>query len=149
MSLAVSAIRQRVAAAIASALGTIGDTSWQEASDPYDQFGAGDGDRLHRSYAVGVPATSTLGNDRQVLARGVPCETTVRIRWAFNLSALDQVVSYDAGLDAEQLVLVAVMAIHQGMDLHLMYASSSRSVDDQGWMMGDITVRAIHALPLT
>lgn len=143
-AIAVSAVRQRVAAAIASALGT----TWQEASDPYDQFGAGDGDRLHQSYAVGAPTTVTLGNDRQVLARGVPSETAIRIRWAYNLSALDQVASYDAGLDSEQLLLATVMAIHQGIDLHLLFASSSRSVDDQGWMMGDITVRALHNMPL-
>ena len=143
-ALALSTIRQRVATAIATTL-----TTWQQASDPYDQFGAGDGDRLHQSFAVGVPSSAVLvANDRQIPARGVSVDTRLGIRWAYNIGALNQIVDYDAGLDAEALVLAAVMTIHQGVDLHLLYASSTRSVDDQGWMFGEITIRAIHALPL-
>lgn len=143
-AISLSAIRQRVATAIDSALSADG---WQESSDPYDQFGTGDGDRLHLSYAVGIPSTTAL-NDRQKVAEGVLSDSSVRVKWAFNLSALDQIVAYDSALDAGQDVLNAVIAIQQSEGLHLVYVSGTNPVDDQGWMLGDISFRAIHHRPI-
>ncbi len=147
MALSVKTVRQRVVAAIT---GGAGLSSWREASDPYDVFGAGgDGEnRLHQSYAVGVPTTATLGKDRQRPADGTLSDTRVGVRWSLNVSALDQVASYDAGLDAEQLLLAAVLTIQQSEGLLLRFASSSRTVSTDGWMNGEIFFTARHQLPL-
>lgn len=142
-AISLSAVRQRVAAAIDSALGGGG---WQESGDPYDQFGQGDGERLHESYAVGIPSTSAL-QDRQKVAEGVLSDTNVRVKWAFNLSALDQVVAYDSALEAGDAVLAAVMAIQQSEDMHLVYQSGTHPVDADGWMLGDLSFRVIHHRP--
>lgn len=144
MVLRLSTIRKRVASMLTAALA---EADWKEASDPYDQFGASDGDRLDKSFAVGVPST-TAGPDRQRLTEGAYVETVVGVRWAFNLAALDQVTAYDDALDIEQTVLAAAVMQREGLGLHLVFVSSSRGADDQGWMTGTILFKAVHRLPL-
>ena len=144
--LAVSAIRQRIATAISTALGA---TGWRETTGVYDTFGSIDGEgRLHKSYAVGVPGTAWM-KDRQRLIEGALSETDLRVKWAYNLATKDQLVSYDAGLDAEQAILAAVMTCQAANDLHVTYQNSNRTVDDQGWMMGELTFKGMHNQPLS
>lgn len=145
-TLDLKAVRQRVAAAISGAMTAGG---WREAKEPYDQFGASDGEgRFHKSYAVGVPSTAPMG-DRQRASLGVMVETQVRVRWAYKLGAQRQVTDYDAGLDVESDIRAAVATVAQSTDLHLLLRPSSRSSDDQGWMTGEMEWVAIHRLPLT
>lgn len=147
MAVSLKTVRQRVVTAIA---GGTGLNAWREASDPYDQFGAGgDGEnRLHQSFAVGVPTSSTMGKDRQRVADGTLSETRVGVRWSCNVAALNQVGSYDGGLDAEALILAAVMTIQRSEDMSIVYVTSSRSVDSEGWMSGELVFTARHQLPL-
>lgn len=146
MSIETYTLRQRTAAALTAALAGSG---WQESSDSYDTFGAGDGERLHLSFAVGVPSTVAVVGDRQIRTVGAWSTSRVGVKWAYNLSALDQVVSYDAGLEAEADVLKAVLAALTSIGVRLVYESGNRAVDDQGWMMGTIVFRAPHHLPLS
>lgn len=115
----------------------------------YDTFGSGDGEgRLHKGYSVGTPSTSWT-KDRQRISEGALSETDLRVKWAYEIAALDQVVSYDAALDAERTILAAVMPLQARDELHLTYQTSSRVVDGQGWMMGELTFKALHHLPLS
>lgn len=142
----LSEVRRKVASAIAGQLEADG---WRESDDPCDIFGAaGDGEgRGHQSYAVGTPKTVAL-KDRQRRDKGVLSDTTVRVRWAYNLSALDQLASYDDALDAARRLRAAVMSVQQDEDFGLIYVSSDQAADAQGWMLGEQTYRAIHHLPL-
>lgn len=145
MPMSVSAIRQRVATAISTVMGGAG---WRETTGTWDTFGQGDGEnRLHKGYAIGVPST-TPERDRQRTAEGAQSVTDLRVRWAYNLAALDQVTSFDAALDAEEDIIAAVVTVRQANDLHLFLQSCSRSVDDQGWVIGDLVWTAHHHLPL-
>lgn len=145
MSLTVVAVRQRVAAAIATAMSA---ANWRETTGTVDTFGAGDGEnRLHLGYAVGSPSTSFKAG-RQKRSEGMLVETTVRVRWAYSLGALAQLADYDVALAAEAAIIVGVHAKAQSTDLHLTFVSATREVDDQGWMMGDITWTADHLLAL-
>jgi hypothetical protein len=139
-----SVVRQRVAAAITAALGA---SNWQEASDPNDTFGQSDGDRLDKSFAVGAVSTSATA-DRQTLAGGALVQTQVRVKFAIMVPAHDQVIGYDAGLDAEAAVLAAVMAARQSVALDVRYDGSERSVAE-GWFTGEISLTAIHRMPLS
>ena len=139
-----SVVRQRVAAAITTALGS---ANWQEATDPYDTFGQGDGDRLDKSFAVGVPSTSATA-DRQTLAGGALVQTPVRVKFATVVPAFDQVAGYDAGLDAEASVLAAVMAARQSVALDIRYEGSERSLAE-GWFTCELSFTAIHRMPLS
>lgn len=142
----LSSVRQVVATAIADTLGASG---WRESDDVFDRFGrGGDGEgRAHQSYAVGIPGTTAL-KDRQRLSEGVLSDTTVKVRWAYGIAAQGQVASQDAGLDAGQDVLNAVLTVQSGVEYGLIYVSSTQAVDDDGWLIGELTFRAIHHLPL-
>ena len=142
----LSALRQAIAAAIAAELAGDG---WREADDPWDQFGQGDGEgRGHLSYAVGVPASSAMA-DRQKRALGVQSDTTLSVRWSYALPALDRVAGYDAALDAGQALLAAIWTAADSSGHSLIYVASEQTVDEEGWMIGEITFRALHRLPLT
>lgn len=138
-----STIRQRVSTAIINALQASG---WQESGDTYDTFGEGDGDRIDKSYAVGVPSSRALG-DRQVLAAGALAETTVAVKFCISIPAMDQVAGYDAGLDAEALVLAAVLTARQSTGCDILVVDSKRDVAE-GWFNDELVFRAIHRWPL-
>jgi len=142
----LSEVRQAVATAIATALGASG---WRESDDVFDHFGrGGDGEgRGHMSYAVGIPASTAL-KDRQRKSEGALSDTTVKVRWAWGVAALDKIASQDDGLDAGQDVLNAVETIQATEEFGLIYVSSTQTVDEEGWLIGEITFRAIHHLPL-
>lgn len=145
-TLSVSAVRSRLAAAITTALGASG---WAEATVSADQFpGSTSSNRAHKAFAVSISRTSPASNQRQTRSEGAMSVSTVRVRWAWEIAALDQVASYDAGLDGEAALILAVMGASL-VDLHLVLGDVTRSVDDQGWLTGEITVEAIHRIALT
>lgn len=145
-AVSLSQLRQRVASGILSAMA--GD-QWQETTGTFDTFGTGDGDnRHHKAFAVGVLSTEYLGKDRQTIAEGTVCGTDLRVRWAYNLAAMAQLGSYDAALDAEALIIAGALTA-RGKALHLEWKTAERSVDDQGWMTGEMAFAAMHRIPLS
>lgn len=142
-TISVETIRQRSSAAILAVLAAQG---WQESPVVFEQFGSGEGDNLlHKAYAVGCPSTVFMGGRQQVTA-GALVETQVVVRWAYNISALDQVTSYDEGLRYAGLLTMAARRI-TGVTAVIL-VSAIQAVDDQGWMMGEVTLRVIHLLAL-
>lgn len=140
----VHTIRQTIAGAI---LNELEGDGWQESAVPYDQFGSGEGENaLHKSFAVGCPTTTPFGG-RQTLAEGVFVDTAVVIKWAYNVSALDQVDSYDAALVFEALIVGAAASSRRD-GLQLIVGQMTRPLDDQGWIFGSITLRALHHFSL-
>jgi hypothetical protein len=143
--LSLAALRQRVAAAV---LAAVTHEDGQESTIPWDQFGTGEsGSLLHKSYAVGCPSTTFQGRQRGM--EGTLAETEVRVRWAFNLAALDQITSYDEALAFGGLVVEASRRIIGGGVSVVILVSASQALDDQGWMNGDVTLRVIHQFSLT
>lgn len=143
-TLSPAEVRRRIATAITTAMGSNG---WRETTGVIDNFGEGDGEgRLHKSFSVGVPASSAL-TDRQRLTEGAYTDTSVRVRLGYNLAALDQLTSYDEAIQGEDAVRAAVMQARME-SLHVLFSRSSRSVAD-GWMLVDMEFRAIHHAPLT
>lgn len=143
--IAVSAIRQRIATAISTAMGASG---WRESGDPLDVAGAGgDGEgRLHLGYAVGCPSTTALA-DRQRTSLGAFVETRVQVKAFYQLGAKKQITDYDAALDAEATMRLAIQAASPS-DLHLRFEGTTRTVDDQGWMTMEQAWIALHRLSL-
>ena len=148
-TLSLSAVRQRVSAAIATRMA---DSGWRHSTATWDEFFAATGDgenRLNKSYAVGVPSSAWIGsgNDRQRTTEGAYSETVVTVRWARTIAALDQITSSDDALDDGQSILNAVMVQAQSEHLHLIYQSCTQRVS-QGWIEGEIVIRALHRLAL-
>lgn len=146
MSLALSTIRQRVAAAILAEMGAAG---WAEAAVPYDRWpGEEEGLVLGaRSYAVGL-SSSMVAEEGQRRSGSVLMMTTVSVRWAQPLAAMDMVGSYDEGLDAEGAIIAAVQTIARSEGLHLKIERADREVGEAGIMTGVISWRAYHQLAL-
>jgi hypothetical protein len=86
--------------------------------------------------------------DRQVRAPGVLTETQVGVRYSLNLAALAQVSAYDSALDAEHGVIKAVAAAQRGTGIHLILTGARRVVDPDGWLLGEVAVKAFHQLAL-
>lgn len=146
MSIDLAALRQAVAAGILTELSASG---WREADDPYDLFGLGDGKgRAQKSFAVGVP-NNEARPDRQRSAVGVSSETDLRVRWAYELPALDRVAGYDAALQAGEALLAAVWTMADTSTFSLVFVSSEHPVNEDGWMLGELVFRALHRRPLT
>lgn len=145
-NIAVSTIVGRVATAISTALSA---TGWRQSTCVYDQFGSGESDnRYHKGFAVGAISTK-VRKDRQRVSVGAQVDTDIRVRWAYNVAAMDQVDTYALGLDSEQLILNAVMSVHGTDSLHLDFVDMAREVDDQGWMTGEMTFSAYHSVALS
>lgn len=77
---------------------------------------------------------------------GVIVDTTVKVRWGYSLAALDQVASYDEALAQAALLINAVLTY---ADVPLVLVESLVPDDDQGWILGELTFRAIHRIALT
>lgn len=147
-ALSVAGLRQRIASTIDTALAASG---WRQSSDTWEQFGTGgDGEgRMHLGYAIGCPASAVMGNlQRQRLTEGALVETELHVRWGFNLAALDQVNAYDDALAAEAALVVAIMSVSRSANLNLVLERAERRVDDQGWVLGDVKLRAFHQYAL-
>lgn len=143
-TIAVSAIRQRVATAIASAMSASG---WQQSATAPDAFGTAEGDNLaHKCFTVATSERIPVGDRQKVTTM---CSTPLVVRWMYNLGANDQLNDYDGALDAEAAICVAAMSVSQSANLHLTLGPSRWSVDDQGWMSGAIEIVALHQFALT
>jgi hypothetical protein len=146
VTIGVDTIRQAFVSLITTSMGGAG---WREGTGVWDTFGDGEGDnRLHKGYAVGCPSTAARPG-RQRRALGALAETTVSVRWAYNLAAKDQTGSYDTALDAERQIIAAITLPPSTNSLRPILVSSSRDVDDQGWMVGEITWLVVHMLPIS
>lgn len=147
MALPVVELRQRVAAVITSELGGGG---WRESPTPYDRFPGSDGEGLsHKGFAVGVLRTAVVPREqRQRLGEGVLVESQVSVRWGWVVAALDQVTAQDEALAGEAQLVKAVMSVSRSEGLHLVLQDMSRSIDDQGLLVGTVNFRALHQLAL-
>lgn len=120
-ALAVSAVRQRIAAALAAIEG------WRESNLAPGLFPGQEPRALqHLAFAVAVPESPAL-RDRQKPALGAPVETAVEVVFLHRLRGDAQVSDFDAFLDAEQTALEAVIGIAR-TDLVLGFEGASREI---------------------
>lgn len=118
-ALLVSAVRQRIVAALAAL------TGWRESTLAPDTF-PGEAPRMtqHLHFAVAVPETPAL-DERQKVTLGAPVQTAVEVRFLHKVRTDAPNTDYDDFLDAEQAALVAVAGIAR-TDLTLGYEGASR-----------------------
>lgn len=144
MALTVSAVRQRVAAAItANATGwtespTVGGPQWSGVGQPEQP--------MNNTFAVTTPSTSgnATGNqsDGQLapLRGTITARTTVRVDWRANLVADDQVSDYDTAMNAEALLRTACTNVDQTGGLRLLEDVTAGSIRN---IVQDETGRAV------
>jgi hypothetical protein len=136
MSTSVAAVRQ----AIAAALTAIPD--WRELSRPYELVRSDPKTWSHQGFAVGAPWTE----DQAVKQRPAGSEdfSEFRVFWTWKLKVgVGPIQSYDAALDAEQLLYAALLGIRRGTHWRLVLGRRQRTCGDT-WVTGEITVTAEH-----
>ena len=101
-----SAIRQAIAAAVATANAGLRESPWVSDGPMRDPQPA-----LDLAYSVTVPTTEPVEARRFRGDDGVRCRTTVRVRVLVTLRQDDPVADYDGALDLEALVCGAVAAM--------------------------------------
>jgi len=147
--IAVSALRQRVAAAV-EALAT--PSAWRESRWNYNDFPRDPGTYAHLAFAVGAPITrftTIMESYRHKRgADGGLVDTEFGLRWTFRLRGDRQVGDYDAALDAEA-ALVQAIAGASLVNAHIGQTQARRSVvGDGAWLLGEVSIVAQHRLAL-
>jgi hypothetical protein len=140
-------LRQAVAAAIAA----IGDP-WAESAWAYDTFPRAEGAVIaHGMFAVGVPSSVTPnaleGSARKRGDVGGLANTRVMVRFLWGIRAESAVADFDAGLEAEDVVRVAVLGIT--LAGHISIARSDRMIVGDGtWLLVTLEFATTHRLVL-
>ena len=146
---AVATLRARVAAAL-EALAS--PAPWRESRWSFDLFPSDPGQYAHLAFAVGAPSTVPTSLSELVRhkrgAEGGQVTTQLRVAWTYRIRADRQVADYDAALAAEAAAVVAVCGTSQ-VDAHLLPSELSRRIVGDGtWLLGSISIDAIHRLAI-
>lgn len=149
MSLAPSALRVAIAAAIDTELGGLG---FRESRHVAEVFPLDPMERAHLTYAVAIPETTPDGNDRQTVQGGqrVTFATSlIAVKLASKLRQDGQVADYDAGLQQEMRVVAAVLLCDPSDGQWPELVRVSRGVVADGTLLVSTMVfRCLHLLPL-
>lgn len=144
----VADLRARIAAAVEA---LAAPSAWKESPNPA-LYPRDPGRWAHLSFAVTTPRTlfrSPVESSR--LRRGTEgglVDTTVLVRWVFRLRGDAMVADYDAALDAELVLMKALLGVAL-TDLHLELVSADRPISPEGeWLIGQVTLTAQHRLSL-
>lgn len=119
--LSVRAIRTRVVAHLAESLG-VAVPAWnlsRHSFEAMDRAATKDGaDVAHMSYAVSTPSTLwAVGRQRREAPQHT--HTKLHVRWLYRLRVEDHDGDYAEALDAEALLLKAVLATPSNPQLHV------------------------------
>ena len=136
MALTRSALRQRVA----SAIGALSGYS-EGRSTPGTSF-RDPNERRHGAFVVEIGPSTPNAHQR---SGGVHLVTEVRVSVALKVQPKNQVASYDAGLDAQEAVAVAVLGMSLA-DVQITLSSFSAPFvePDGSWMRIDLSFSAVH-----
>jgi hypothetical protein len=142
-ALTVSAVRQRVEAAL------VAESGFTKSRFHPDLFGLDARLLMHGAFAVGAPTTDLHPSlQRQKRPEGVMVNTAIVVRLAGNHRADNQVADFDALLALESTLITTVEGIAR-TDLHLVFESAAREPTTEfEFLLSTITFRAIHRLAL-
>jgi hypothetical protein len=147
--IAVSALRQRLAAAVEA---LTSPSPWRESRWSFDLFPSDPGQYAHLAFAVGAQTTAPDAPQEMIRhkrgADGALVTTSIAIAWTYRLRADRQVADYDAALDAEAVLVRAITGASQ-VDVHFIPTELRRRVvGDGAWMFGTVSVDAVHRLQI-
>jgi hypothetical protein len=126
-------------------------TGWKESRVAPDNFGRDADSIAHRAFAVLPTSTDDLRAYRGRPAEGLLVETTLEVRYSWRLAPKGMSDSYDDALDGEQSVINKLMAYDttwpQSYKVQVISTTRETSVLGE-WVVGVITFRIVHTLPL-
>lgn len=147
--IAVSALRQRIAAAVEAL--TL-PAAWRESRWSFDLFPSDPGQYAHLAFAVGVARTAPAAAQEMIRhkrgAEGALVTSEISIAWTYRLRGDRQVADYDSALDAEAVLIRAITGASQ-VDAHLIPVEMGRRVvGDGSWLLGTMRLDAVHRLQI-
>jgi len=126
-------------------------TGWKESRVAPDNFGRDSDSIAHRAFAVHPTLTEDLRAYRGRPAEGLLVETTLEVRYSWRLAPKGMSDSYDDALDGEQSVVNKLMVYDATWpsSYKVQLISTTRETSVLGeWVVGVITFRIVHTLPL-
>jgi hypothetical protein len=126
-------------------------TGWKESRVAPDNFGRDADSIAHKAFAVHPTSTDDLRAYRGRPAEGLLVETTLEVRYSWRLAPKGMSDSYDDALDGEAAVVNVLMAYDSTWPLSykVQLISTTRETSVLGeWVVGVITFRIVHTLPL-
>lgn len=126
-------------------------TGWKESRVAPDNFGRDADSIAHKAFAVHPTSTDDLRAYRGRPAEGLLVETTLEVRYSWRLAPKGMSDSYDDALDGEQSVINKLMVFDptwpQSYKAQVISTTRETSVLGE-WVVGVITFRIVHTLPL-
>jgi hypothetical protein len=126
-------------------------TGWKESRVAPDNFGRDADSIAHKAFAVHPTSTDDLRAYRGRPAEGLLVETTLEVRYSWRLAPKGMSDSYDDALDGEQSVINKLMVFDPTWpsSYKVQLISTTRETSVLGeWVVGVITFRIVHTLPL-
>jgi hypothetical protein len=126
-------------------------TGWKESRVAPDNFGRDADSIAHKAFAVHPTSTDDLRAYRGRPAEGLLVETTLEVRYSWRLAPKGMSDSYDDALDGEQSVINKLMVYDATWpsSYKVQVISTTRETSVLGeWVIGVITFRIVHTLPL-
>ena len=143
-ALSVATMRQRLAAHITSTVADWSQSTWL--FDQIPELPSHNG--MHQRFAIGVETTDyTVTDDRQRSGGTTYVHTLVTVRWGYVLQTGNEVASFDAALDAEQLLVQAIRSCAGSAGPSVSIQETSRVlVGENTWVLGDIICISHHSV---
>ena len=126
-------------------------TGWKESRVAPDNFGRDADSIAHKAFAVHPTLTEDLRAYRGRPAEGLLVETTLDLRYSWQLKPKGMSDSYDDALDGEQSVINKLMVYDATWpsSYKVQVLRTPRESNTIGeWVIGVITFRIVHTLPL-
>jgi hypothetical protein len=126
-------------------------SGWRESRVLPESFGRDADSIAHKAFVVHPLATKDLRQYRGKPAEGTLVETDLQIRYSWRMAPKDMSNSYDDSLDGAQAVvnLLMVYDANWPSSYKVQVLETSQAATDTGeWVIGVVTFRIVHTLPL-
>ena len=126
-------------------------TGWRESRVLPETFGRDADSIAHKAFVVHPVATKDLRQYRGKPAEGTLVETDLQIRFSWRIAPKDMSNSYDDSLDGAQAVIQLLMVYDATWpsSYKVQVLETSQAATDTGeWVIGVVSFRVVHTLPL-
>ena len=126
-------------------------SGWKESRVAPDNFGRDADTIAHKAFSVHPTSTDDMRAYRGRPAEGLLVETTLDVRYSWQLRPKGMSDSYDDALDGEQAIINALMVYDATWpsSYKVQVVRAARESNTIGeWVVGVVTFRIVHTLPL-
>ena len=126
-------------------------SGWRESRVLPETFGRDADSIAHKAFVVHPVATKDLRQYRGKPAEGTLVETDLEVRYSWRMVPKDMSTSYDDSLDGAQAVINNLMTYDANWpsSYKVQVIETSQAATDTGeWVIGVVSFRIVHTLPL-